>query len=338
MTREAMEPHAADRPASAEAWLARMHSPARTPADEEAFERWRAADPDHAAAYAEVDYLHRNAGLLAHDPLLRAVARAARRDLARRPTARPPRAWLVAASMAAGLLLAVGLTLLVFQGAPSEQVYATSVGLPQAFTLADGTRVQLDAQSSLVTRFSGRQREVILRNGRAQFRVAHDAQRPFLVRVDGNVIRDIGTIFEVNRSARGVTVGLLEGRVAVSHSSGSGGSSWISELAPAQQLHIDPNGALEAVSPLDLAQAQAWPRGELTFNERRLDSLIESMNRYSTTQLHLGDASLAALKVSGSFHAGDQQALAKALVRGWQLRVQRTGTDELTLLPPAGAR
>lgn len=336
MTRHAKESPAADLPTSAEAWLARLHSPARSSADEDAFERWRAADPDHAAAYAEVEYLHRNAAQLANDPLLRAVARAARRDLAQRPAARPQRLWRMTVGLAAGLLVAVGLTYLVRSGAPSEQTYATSVGLPQAFTLADGTRVQLDAQSSLVTRFSGRQREVILRNGRAQFSVAHDAHRPFVVHVDGNVIRDIGTTFQVNRSARGVTVGLLEGRVAVSHD--TAGSSWVSELAPAQQLHIDPNGALEAVTALDVAQAKAWPRGELTFSERRLDNLVESMNRYSTTQLRLGDASLASLKVSGSFHAGDQQALAKALAQGWKLRVQRTGADELTLLPATGLR
>jgi len=79
MSRHAMESQPARFPDSAEAWLARLHSPARSPQDEEAFERWRAADPDHAAAFAEVEYLHRNAALLADDPLLRAVARARER-------------------------------------------------------------------------------------------------------------------------------------------------------------------------------------------------------------------------------------------------------------------
>jgi transmembrane sensor len=71
----------------------------------------------------------------------------------------------------------------------------------------------------------------------------------------------------------------------------------------------------------------------LAFRDRRLGDLINEMNRYSKTQLHLGDSSLAGLQVSGSFHAGDQDALAKALARGWQLRVVRTAANELTLLP-----
>ncbi|MGA0588216.1 FecR family protein [Dyella sp. KRB-257] len=333
MNRHAMEPRFNTFPDSAEAWLARLHSPTRGPQDEEAFERWRAADPDHAAAFAEVEYLHRNAAMLADDPLLRAVARAARRDLARRPPARPQRTWWLAAGVAAGLLVALGLAQMVRNGAPVEQHYATGTGLPQSVTLADGTLVQLDAQSSLVARFSAHQREVVVRNGRAQFHVAHDGARPFLVQVDGNVIRDIGTTFQVSRRADGVTVGLLEGRVSVSRD--TVGQTWTSNLAPAQQLHIDAHGRAAGVAPLDLDQARGWTRGELSFDQRRLDRLLQSMNRYSTTQLRLGDPALASLKVSGSFHAGDQEALASALARGWKLRVERTGANELTLLPPA---
>jgi transmembrane sensor len=60
------------------------------------------------------------------------------------------------------------------------------------------------------------------------------------------------------------------------------------------------------------------------------------MNRYSDTKLRLGDPSLAKLMASGSFHAGDQQALARALARGWHLQVRNTAEHELTLLPAAG--
>ncbi|HEX5305505.1 MAG TPA: FecR domain-containing protein [Dyella sp.] len=327
----------ADVPDNAEAWLARLHSPARTAQDEEAFERWRAADPDHAAAYVEVEYLHRQAALLADDPLLRAVARAARRDLAKRPSARPQRAGWLAAGLAAAVLVAVGITQIMRPTAPVEQSYVAGIGLPQTLTLADGTQVQLDAQSSLLTRFSARQREVFLRSGRAQFRVAPDSARPFVVRVDGNVIRDVGTTFQVSRRADGVTVGLLEGRVSVSGD--AAGQTWSRELAPAQQLHIDPRGQAAEVAAMDLDRARSWTHGELWFNQRALGDLLQSMNRYSTTQLRLGDPALASLKVSGRFHAGDQDALALALAQGWKLRVTRTGANELTLLPAAaGAR
>jgi len=332
MKRHATDVSADGPPRNAEEWLARMHSPARGPQDEEAFERWRAADPEHAAAYAEVEYLHRNATRLAGDPLLRAVARAARRDLARRAPARPSRSRWAAVGLAACALMAVGVTQMVARPEPSAgQTLAAGIGLPHTVTLDDGTQVELDAQTSLLVRFDGRQREVILRNGRAQFQVAHDALRPFVVVADDNVIRDVGTTFQVSRQASGVTIGLLEGRVSVSHD--TSGHRWTSDLAPAQQLHVDANGSAGEVTPLDVASARGWTRGELAFDGRRLDDLLSAMNRYSATQLRLGTPALASLKVSGSFRAGDQEALARALAQGWNLRVERTGAHELTLLP-----
>jgi transmembrane sensor len=332
MNRHAMEDPADAAPRNAEEWLARLHSPDRSPQDEEAFERWRAADPEHAAAYAEVEYLHRHAARLAGDPLLRAVARAARRDLVRRAPARPSRSRWAAIGLAACALLAVGVTQMMTRPPPTAgQTLAAGTGLPHTVTLDDGTRVALDAQTSLLVRFDARQREVILRNGRAQFQVAHDPARPFVVMADGNVIHDIGTTFQVSRQAGGVTVGLLEGRVSVSRE--NAGHHWMSELAPAQQLHVDADGRAGPVMPLDVASARGWTRGELAFDGRRLDDLLHAMNRYSVTQLRLGAPALASLKVSGSFRAGDQEALASALVQGWNLRVERTGAHELTLLP-----
>jgi len=338
MSRQAMEHASPDLPSNAEEWLARLHSPARSPQDEEAFERWRTSDPDHAAAYAEVEYLHRNAALLGGDPLLRAVARAARRDFTRRQQARPARrTWWIAAGLAAGLLLTVSIVQMMADRPDlGGQTYAAGVGLPRSITLSDGTEVELDAETSLIARFGGHQREVILRNGRAQFHVAHHDARPFLVVADGNVIRDIGTIFQVSRGADGVTVGLLEGSVSVSRD--TVGHAWVSDLKPAQQLHIDASGQAGRVTRLDVEEARGWTRGELAFSEQRLDELLQAMNRYSQTQLRLGDPSLAGMKVSGRFHAGDQQALAEALAQGWKLRVVRTGARELTLLPAAGSR
>ena len=333
MTRHPSSRGSTDAPLSAEEWLARLLSPDNGADDSEVFERWRVADPEHAAAYAEAERIHRNAALLSDDPLLRAAARAARRDTAHRRTSPQRHMWLLAAGIAASLLLTIGLVRHGGGGGDTgtEQHYANAVGLPRTLQLADGTRLRLDAESALTVRLGPGQRVATLEHGRVEFTVAHDAQRPFLVHAGNNTIRDIGTIFQVSRDEDGVTVGLLKGKVAVSGRNGN--RRWSSELKPAQQLHIDDSGVAGAIAPLDLAVAQGWTHGELAFRERRLDDLLSEMNRYSKTQLRLGDPSLAGLEVSGSFHAGDQDALAKALARGWQLRVVRTAANELTLLP-----
>lgn len=323
--------HPPSQPTTAEEWLARLLSPESEAHDSEAFEQWRAADPEHAVAYAEAEHIHRSAAQLAAAPLLRAAAQAARRDTARDRGLRPRLAWLAAAGIAASLLLVFGRLEHTRGTVPVDQHYTSGVGPPRAIHLDDGTQLLLDAQSALTVRLGPQLREVILEQGRAEFTVAHDVQRPFQVRVGNNLIRDIGTTFQVSRQPDGVIVGLLQGRVAVSGDDAD--HHWTSELRPAQQIHIDHGGAAGTISPLDLAAARGWTHGELAFRQRRLDDLLDEMNRYSTTRLRLGDPSLAALRVSGSFHAGDQDALVKALVRGWQLRVKRTAPNELTLLP-----
>ncbi|PWK81546.1 FecR family protein [Fulvimonas soli] len=331
MTRNLSGQPARHEPASAEEWLARLLSPESGADDRAGFERWRAADPQHAAAYAAAERIHRRAAELAGDPLLRAAARAARRA----PQRSHRRAWLLAGGMAACLLLAAVLLWPAREQADLVQRYAQAAGLPQNVLLPDGTALALDAESALTIRFGAHRREVVLERGRAEFGVAHDPARPFVVRVGEASIHDVGTVFQVSRDDAGATVGLLQGRVDVS--GGRSGDRWSSTLAPAQQLRIGADGRPGAVAPLDLAAARGWTQGELRFRGRRLDQLLAEMNRYSDTKLRLGDPALAALTVSGSFHAGDQQALATALARGWQLQVRRTAERELTLLPRPGA-
>ncbi len=336
MTRNSSSRGSSDAPLSAEEWLARLLSPDSGAHDSAVFERWRVADPEHAAAYAEAERIHRNAAQLSDDPLLRAAARTARRDTARQRTSRQRHLWLLTAGIAASVLLTIGLVRHGEAEAGTEQHYANAIGLPQTLRLADGTQLRLDAESAVTVRLDATQRVAILEHGRVEFAVAADPQRPFLVRAAGTTIRDIGTVFQVSRDQAGVTVGLLQGKVAVSGRSGN--QPWTSELQPAQQLHIDDGGVAGAIAPLDLASAQGWTHGELAFRDRRLGDLLDEMNRYSNTQLRLGDPALAGLEVSGSFHAGDQDALAKALARGWRLRVVRTAANELTLLPAGAER
>ena len=321
-------------PDSAEAWLARLQSPECDARERAAFEDWRARSPTNAQAYGQVEKVHGIAAALASDPLLRAASLAGRRRTAQR-NGRRRLLWLtVPAALAASVLLALGLTF--FKRGVDEspaQHYASAPDQLQVLRLADGTRLILDADSAVTTHFDAKQRLVVLDHGRAEFAVAAQPQ-PFAVRVGANLIRDIGTTFQVSKEDDAITVGLLEGKVAIVH--GEGEQAQTRTLAPEQQIRIASDGSSVGVQPLDVEAARAWPDGELVFRKRRLDELLTEMNRYSPTKLRLGDPSLASLLVSGSFHAGDQQALVKALQAGWSLRVETGSTRELTLYPAAG--
>lgn len=312
-----------DSPEAAEAWLARLLAEDCSAEDKAAHAQWRDADPEHAGAFAETERLHDMAALLKDDPMIRAATRAAKRNAA--PRRYRPMGWIAAAAV---LVCAIGIGLFRFATPPAAVHYASSTAL-QTITLADGTRLQLDASSAATVQFDRSRRIVLLDRGRAEFDVADDPGRPFEVRAGDTVIRDIGTTFQVSRNDQGIRVGLLEGAVEITGS--HAGTTWTQALKPAEQLDIDADGIAGKVAPLDLSVARAWPQGQLVFQERRLDDVLAEANRYSSTKLRVTDPALAALRISGNIHAGDQQTLLKSLEQGWQLQAERTADDEFHL-------
>lgn len=314
----------------AEAWLARLLSPECSARDRAAFEDWLAASPCHVGEYLDAERVHSMAALLGSDDLVRAATRSAKRD-ARGSDVRWRRAGRFAA-MAASLLLVCGAVFWFARAptpAPTLQQYATAIGEQRTLTLVDGTTLLLDTDSSVITRFDDATRVVGLVRGRVQLVVAEDRQRPFVVEAGASTIRDIGTTFQVSRVGDVVNVGLLDGRVTVTVGAG-GPAAAVSTLSPGEQVSVEA-ARLQDKRPLDVAVASAWPRGDLIFKDRRLDSLLQEMNRYSKTPLRLADPALGALTVSGVFHHDDQAALLAALERVWSIRAQRVGDREIVL-------
>jgi len=307
----------------AEAWMARLMAPDCTPADRAAFEDWLAQSPQNIEAWLEIERVQAMSAQLRSDEMLRAAVRAVRRT-----PARPFRAWVPAAA-AAMLVVAVAAIWWGYtpETAAVPQHYATAMGEQSEVTLADGTKVLLDTGTQLTALFDSRQRRVELAQGRAQFVVGHDAQRPFLVQAGLSTVRDIGTTFQVAQRDGAVDVGLLEGRVDVRAKNDRN----VATLSPGEQVRVDADGRIGPKAPLDVVNARAWPQGDLVFKQRRLDELLAEMNRYSKQQVRLADPALGGLTVSGVFHAGDQDALVAVLERGWSLRAERRGADEIVL-------
>ena len=107
-----------------------------------------------------------------------------------------------------------------------------------SLTLPDGTRIELAAASSLVINEYGSSLvRISLKQGQAQFQVAHVAKRPFNVLVAGYEISVMGTRFNVKLESASesphVTVHVEQGKVSVRARTApgdekvlSGGESW----------------------------------------------------------------------------------------------------------------
>src|SRR5690606_28423958 len=106
----------------------------------------------------------------------------------------------------------------------------------------DGSTVLLDTNSVITVEYRRKQRDVTLRQGQAQFSVASQPSRPFIVHAGRGSVRAVGTEFQVRKIRDTVQVTLLEGIVAVDAPRTSDRQARRTRLQPGDQLRFDANG------------------------------------------------------------------------------------------------
>ena len=155
-------------------------------------------------------------------------------------------------------------------------------------TLADGTRVFMNAASSLSypTRFTGRNRLVKLA-GEAYFEVTKHATEPFIVEVGNRQrIEVLGTNFNVQAYADepAMHTTLLEGSVRLSYESHT-------VILKPGQIASAINNSLQ-ISQADEDEVMAWRNGIFIFNNENIVSLMKRVSRwYNVEVVFKGDMS-----------------------------------------------
>jgi transmembrane sensor len=311
----------------AERWFARLLASDCSDAERAACAHWRRQSPAHDAAYRKAEAIwQQSRELLSEDPILAEALHEAEQQPASRATARF-RPWLV--PMAALVIVAVLATVL-WTRQPSATRFETARGEQRSVDLPDGTQMVLDTQTALVTHYSTRQRFVEVETGQVLFQVAHDADRPFIVRVAGSTVTAVGTRFQVRSESGAATITLLEGAVTVEPASDGKEPYPATTLSPGQQLRFDREGR-RSTNRVDLDVTSAWTRGMLVAKNRPLEDLVTELNRYTATPLRIADSTLAQERISGTFRLSDSTSLVLVLERTWSVRASRGAGNEIVL-------
>ncbi|GAB3915475.1 FecR family protein [Mucilaginibacter boryungensis] len=144
-------------------------------------------------------------------------------------------------------------------------------------TLADGTRVWLNAASSITypSAFTGNSRQVEI-TGEAYFEVVHNAAKPFRVRVAGQTIEDLGTQFNVNAYSDepNIKATLLEGSIRLTNKSSD------LTLKPGQQAIVQPNQTIKLDENADTEEAVAWHKGMFEFHDASIETVMRQLARW----------------------------------------------------------
>ena len=281
---------------------------------------WLNADSEHKSAYEDAGKLWQELGELDNDEDLRRLKRSDLREQAGRFL------WLkkmrTVAAAAAVLLATGGAYLYLQQIKPIVGSYASEAGKRREVTLDDGTRIVLNIGSEIATSYTPGKRDVILVKGEANFDVAKNRARPFVVRAGEGSVTALGTQFQVRRDKQKVSVTLLHGSVSVRTSRGS------QILLPNEQAVLSGSGAI-TVASIDPATAMGWMEGRLRFRDTPLSEVVLQANRYSDQKIIIADQSISSIKMSGNFLAGDSASIASAAELILPVKVVREGKDLL---------
>jgi transmembrane sensor len=206
--------------------------------------------------------------------------------------------------------------------------YTTATGERRLVILEDGSRLSLDADSSVKVRLKRDRRELILVRGRAKFDVAKDTMRPFMVTAGDRIVVATGTEFSVELLTRKVHVILYEGRVNVlsaptSTGAGRGGGHAVEmQLAPGKELVASIASDRAQVQSSDPNDTLSWEAGFLTFDNETLESAVERINRYTSAKLAVGDPGAARLRVDGVYPVNNPEAFVEGVTGVLPLRVE----------------
>ncbi|SHE78482.1 FecR family protein [Pedobacter caeni] len=206
----------------------------------------------------------------------------------------------------------------------------TPLGRQYNLTLSDGTKVWLNAASSIeypVT-FNGKTRTVAI-SGEAYFEVARNTQKPFIVNIENSKtnIEVLGTHFNINSYADNGSykTTLLEGSIKLS----TGKRNLL--LQPNQQAVSQPDSeGIQLIDNVNFADILAWKNNLFHFNQADIsDVMLELARWYNIEIIYEGT------KPSGTFTGKIQKDLtlrqALKILGATRVRYQLTDDNKLII-------
>jgi transmembrane sensor len=311
-------------------WAARLDGSVLSATDRLALDQWLAGHPAHRELLAQ--FCQFSADL---EQKLPALVAAGALDLPAAPIRRLR--WLKwTAPLALATAAAVGF--LVWQHAAPVQSdnVATPVARRQSLTLADGTRIDLNAQTSVQIELTGSRRHVLLASGEAFFTVHKDPSRPFTVETPAGSVRVTGTRFNVRAETNStLEVTVAEGSVQAHPAALGGLPSAPRSLTAGDQLSAGPGGVeVRRLSAAALDDTLAWRQGQVVFNGVPLRDALARFARYHGRGITVAPDA-ADKRVGGRYSLDDLDGFLGFIEEELAVRVTRelNGTVQVSARP-----
>ncbi|HEY1848519.1 MAG TPA: FecR domain-containing protein, partial [Opitutaceae bacterium] len=300
-----------------------------SPSEQAELDFWLAANPGNRALLS--DYCTLSARLDRIVPELAAAGSIAM------PPPRPRRAWGAWGALAgAAAIAAIAVGVAVHRGSGQPDRLSTPAGKRGAFTLSDGSRIELNANTTVIVENGRSERRVRLANGEAFFVVSKDKTRPFIVETPAGSVRVTGTIFNVlTEAASQLDVTVVEGSVQVRLDSAAPGSASSADLVAGGVLQSE-GGAVTVgtKSEADIGDALAWRRGVIVCSAMPISDALARFGHYHGIAM-TATAGAAARRVGGQYSLGNLDEFLDYL-KSLDLRVDRRPDGSILVSLPGG--
>lgn len=169
--------------------------------------------------------------------------------------------------------------LIISPGTTEYKQLSVAYGEHKKINLADGTMVVVNAGSTLIypTKFSGKTRTVFL-SGEANFDIAKNKHKPFIVSAKHIDITALGTKFNVQSypNSEYSRATLSEGSVKVVVENQID-NPYI--LTPNHQLSFSHKNKNISIKEIDAQKTESWEKGYLIFQDVSFEEIVKTLER-----------------------------------------------------------
>jgi len=164
------------------------------------------------------------------------------------------------------------------------------VGSRTVVHLSDGSTVHLNYGSKIKYPrfFTGRTREVAL-SGEGFFKVAHNPERPFIVKAGKLNVMAVGTTFNVMAypDDNVIETTLVNGKVLLTHSDNEGESKTVGSMLPGQHVVYKTNTGTISSTSGDIEKYIGWTDGKLIFVDAPINQIAEKLSRMFNVEIEI---------------------------------------------------
>jgi len=166
------------------------------------------------------------------------------------------------------------------------------IGSRTVVQLSDGTEVNLNYGSKIKypQNFTGETREITLL-GEAYFDVAHNPDKPFIVKTGKLNVKALGTEFNVNAYPDDdiIATTLVEGKVIIEEILPDSKIGQIETMAPGQHIAYNSKTGKISSNQVNIEDYIAWKEGKLVFDNTPILRVTKKLSRMFNVEFYVAD-------------------------------------------------